>query len=214
MLKTGNIRIGVLALQGDFDAHRTRLQELGADVVLVKKTEQLADLDGLIIPGGESGTFLKLLGEDGLAKLKEFVRVKPTFGTCAGCILLATEVENPKQAGLGALDITVRRNAYGRQIDSSIREGKLLNDPKPIEMVFIRAPKIERVGEGVEVIATEGNGEDKKQDPVLVRAGKTLAATFHPELSDDRRIHQYFLDLVANDQVAENQKGKGAPGKN
>jgi pyridoxal 5'-phosphate synthase pdxT subunit len=186
------MKIGVLALQGDFDAHRRRLEECGAEVVLVKKTEQLNDIDGLIIPGGESGTFLKLLGEEGLAKLKDFVQAKPTFGTCAGCILLATEVENPKQAGLGALDITVRRNAYGRQIDSSIREGQFLK--QPIEMVFIRAPKIERVGEGVEVIATEG----KDQAPVLVRKGKTLAATFHPELSDDRRIHQYFLDLVAN----------------
>ncbi|MFZ0564083.1 MAG: pyridoxal 5'-phosphate synthase glutaminase subunit PdxT [Terriglobales bacterium] len=183
------MKIGVLALQGDFDAHRRRLEDLGAQVVLVRKPEQLDELDGLIIPGGESGTFLKLLGEEGLAKLKDFVRMKPTFGTCAGCILLATDVENPKQAGLGALDITVRRNAYGRQIDSSIRDGKFLNEP--IEMVFIRAPKIERVGEGVEIIATEGN------DPVLVRKGKTMAATFHPELSDDRRIHQYFLDLVA-----------------
>ena len=183
------MKIGVLALQGDFDAHRRRLEELGAEVVLVRKPEQLDQLDGLIIPGGESGTFLKLLGEEGLAKVKDFVRVKPTFGTCAGCILLATDVENPKQSGLGALDITVRRNAYGRQIDSSIREGKFLSEP--IEMVFIRAPKIERVGQGVEVIATEG------KDPVLVRKGKTMAATFHPELSDDRRIHQYFLDLVA-----------------
>ncbi|MGA7294990.1 MAG: pyridoxal 5'-phosphate synthase glutaminase subunit PdxT [Terriglobales bacterium] len=184
------MKIGVLALQGDFDAHRRRLEELGAEVVLVKKPEQLNDLDGLVIPGGESGTFLKLLGEDGFQKLKDFVRVKPTFGTCAGCILLATEVENPKQAGLGALDITVRRNAYGRQIDSSIREGRFLNEP--IEMVFIRAPKIERVGAGVDVIATEG------KDPVLVRKGKTLAATFHPELSDDARIHKYFLELIRN----------------
>jgi pyridoxal 5'-phosphate synthase pdxT subunit len=186
------MKIGVLALQGDFDAHRRRLEELGAEVVLVKKPEQLNEIDGLVIPGGESGTFLKLLGEDGFAKLKDFVRAKPTFGTCAGCILLATDVENPKQVGLGALDITVRRNAYGRQIDSSIREGQFLNDNEPIEMVFIRAPRIERLGKGVEVIATEG------KDPVLVRKGKTLAATFHPELSDDRRIHQYFLDLVAN----------------
>ncbi len=157
--------------------------------MLVKKSEQLNDIDGLVIPGGESGTFLKLLGEDGFAKLKDFALTKPTFGTCAGCILLAKEVENPPQAGLGALDITVRRNAYGRQIDSSIREGRFLNDP--VEMVFIRAPKIERMGKGVEVIATEG------KDAVLVRQGKTLAATFHPELSDDRRIHQYFLDVVA-----------------
>jgi len=197
------MKIGVLALQGDFDAHRRRLEELGAEVVLVKKPEQLQDIDGLVIPGGESGTFLRLLGPDGLAKLKDFVRAKPTFGTCAGCILLATEVENPKQAGLGALDITVRRNAYGRQIDSSIRDGRFLNDNEPIEMVFIRAPKIERLGAGVEVIATEGN------DPVLVREGKTLAATFHPELSDDRRIHQYFLDLVANGKRANGKRANG-----
>src|SRR6185312_1722312 len=117
------MKIGVLALQGDFDAHRKRLEELGAEVVLVKRPEQLEDIDGLIIPGGESSTFLKLLGEAGFAKLKEFVRLKPTFGTCAGAILLAKEVENPHQSGLGALDIRIRRNAYGRQLESSIREG-------------------------------------------------------------------------------------------
>jgi 5'-phosphate synthase pdxT subunit len=184
------MRIGVLALQGDFDAHRHRLEELGAEVVLVKKPEQLDGIDGLVIPGGESGTFLKLLGDAGFKKLKQFVRLKPTFGTCAGAILLATEVENPKQAGLGALNIRIRRNAYGRQIDSSIREGLLGNSP--LEMVFIRAPKIEHVGPGVEVIATQGN------DPVAVRQGSAMAATFHPELSDDSRVHQVFLDLVQN----------------
>jgi pyridoxal 5'-phosphate synthase pdxT subunit len=183
--------IGVLALQGDFDAHRRRLEELGAKVVLVKKPEQLDGIDGLVIPGGESGTFLKLLGEEGFAKLKEFVHAKPTFGTCAGAILLATEVENPKQAGLGALDIRIRRNAYGRQVDSSIREGRL--GDSPLEMVFIRAPKIERVGPNVEVIATESS------DPVAVRQGKVMAATFHPELSDDTRVHQAFLDLCRAD---------------
>jgi 5'-phosphate synthase pdxT subunit len=192
------MKIGVLALQGDFDAHRKRLEELGAEVVLVKKPEQLDDIDGLVIPGGESGTFLKLLGDAGFEKLKQFVRLKPTFGTCAGAILLATEVENPKQAGLGAIDIRIRRNAYGRQIDSSIREGTFLEKTEgkgkpadsPIEMVFIRAPKIERVGDGVEVIATEGT------DPVAVRQGRVMAATFHPELSDDTRVHQAFLNLV------------------
>ncbi|HWZ81568.1 MAG TPA: pyridoxal 5'-phosphate synthase glutaminase subunit PdxT [Terriglobales bacterium] len=184
------MKIGVLALQGDFDAHRRRLEELGAEVVLVKKPEQLDGIAGLVIPGGESSTFLKLLGEEGFSKLRNFVLAKPTFGTCAGAILLATEVENPQQKGLGALDITIRRNAYGRQIDSSIREGKFLNDP--VEMVFIRAPKIERVGEGVEVVATEGD------DAVLVRKGNTMAATFHPELSDDPRIHRYFLEFVKN----------------
>jgi pyridoxal 5'-phosphate synthase pdxT subunit len=184
------MKIGVLALQGDFDAHRRRLEQLGAEVVLVKKPEQLDDIDGLVIPGGESGTFLKLLGDAGFETLKQFVRLKPTFGTCAGAILLASEVENPKQAGLGALNIRIRRNAYGRQIDSSIREGLLGNSP--LEMVFIRAPKIEHVGPGVEVIATEG------ADPVAVRQGRAMAATFHPELSDDTRVHQAFLDLVSN----------------
>ena len=182
--------IGVLAIQGDFDAHKKRLEELGADVVLVRNPEQLDKIDGLVIPGGESGAFLKILGEHGVAKLKEFVRIKPTFGTCAGAIMLAKEVTNPDQPGLGALDIRVRRNAYGRQIDSSIRTGKL--GESPLEMVFIRAPKIERIGPGVEVIATEGN------DPVVVREGKAMAATFHPELSEDRRVHQAFLDLVKN----------------
>jgi pyridoxal 5'-phosphate synthase pdxT subunit len=183
------MRIGVLALQGDFDAHRKRLEELGAKVVLVRKPEQLDEIDGLVIPGGESSTFLKLLGPEGFEKLKEFVRVKPTFGTCAGAILLANEVENPKQMGLGVLDVRIRRNAYGRQLESSIREGKL--GTSPIEMVFIRAPKIERVGSGVEVIATQGN------DPVAVRQGSVMAATFHPELSTDTRVHQTFLDLVS-----------------
>jgi len=184
------VLIGVLALQGDFDAHRKRLEELGAEVVLVRKPEQLDSIDGLVIPGGESSTFLKLLGEAGVEKLKEFVRLKPTFGTCAGAILLAQEIDNPKQAGLGAIDIGVRRNAYGRQIDSSIREG--LFQGSPIEMVFIRAPKISRVGPGVEVLATEG------EQPVVVRQGKVMAATFHPELSSDGRIHQAFLDLLRN----------------
>lgn len=183
-------KIGVLALQGDFDAHRRRLEELGAQVVLVRKPEELDAIDALVIPGGESSTFLKLLGEEGFAKLNDFVRTKPTFGTCAGAILLASEIENPKQKGLGALDIRIRRNAYGRQVDSSIREGQLGGDP--IEMVFIRAPKIERIGQGVEVVATEG------RDPVMVRKGKTLAATFHPELSEDPRIHRYFLDMIAD----------------
>jgi 5'-phosphate synthase pdxT subunit len=184
------MKIGVLALQGDFDAHRRRLEELGAEVVLVKKPEQLNDIDGLVIPGGESSTFLKLLGEAGFEKLKEFVRNKPTFGTCAGAILLASEVENPKQAGLGVLDISIRRNAYGRQLESSIREGIFAD--APIEMVFIRAPKIERLGKEVEVLGTEG------ADPVAVRQGRTMAATFHPELSEDSRVHRTFLDLVRN----------------
>jgi 5'-phosphate synthase pdxT subunit len=189
--------IGVLAIQGDFDAHKKRLEELGAEVVLVRKPEQLDEIDGLVIPGGESGAFLKILGERGFAKLKDFVRLKPTFGTCAGAIMLAREVTNPEQRGLGALDIRIRRNAYGRQIDSSIREGKFSGSP--LEMVFIRAPKIERLGPDVEVLATEG------KDPVAVRQGRAMAATFHPELSEDTRVHQAFLDLVAS--VAGNGSG-------
>lgn len=182
------MKIGVLALQGDFDAHRKRLEELGAEVVLVKKPEQLDNLDGLVIPGGESGTFLNLLGEKGFGKLKQFVAEKPTFGTCAGAILLARGIENPKQIGLGAIDMDIRRNAYGRQLESSIREGKFLDSST--EMVFIRAPRIERTGPEVEILGTEG------KDAVVVRQGKVMAATFHPELSDSTQIHQVFLESV------------------
>lgn len=190
------MKIGVLALQGDFDAHRRRLEELGADVVLVRKPEQLDEVSALVIPGGESTTFLKLLGQPGFEQLKNFVLTKPTFGTCAGCIMLATDVENPRQQGLGALEMTVRRNAYGRQIDSFIDEVPAASEVEqgkgPLEMVFIRAPKIENLGAGIEVLARQG------EDPVLVRKGQTMAATFHPELSDDPRVHAYFLKLVQN----------------
>jgi len=186
------MKIGVLALQGDFDAHRKRLEQLGADVVLVRKPEQFDEIDALVIPGGESTTFLKLLGEKGLEKLKDFVQAKPTFGTCAGAILLARQVENPPQRGLGALDVLIRRNAYGRQVDSSIRTAPTALGGDPLEMVFIRAPRFEQLGPNVEVLAREGT------DPVWIRQGKILAATFHPELSDDSRVHQYFLDMVKN----------------
>jgi pyridoxal 5'-phosphate synthase pdxT subunit len=187
------ITIGVLAIQGDYDAHRARVEELGARAVLVRKPEELDSVDALIIPGGESTTFLKFLEQDGfLAKLRDFVRAKPTFGTCAGAILLAKEVANPPQETLGVLDIGVRRNAYGRQMESSIQQGETTLGSSSMEMVFIRAPKIERVGKGVEVLAKQG------KDPVLVRQGKTMAATFHPELSEDTRVHQAFIDLVKN----------------
>jgi pyridoxal 5'-phosphate synthase pdxT subunit len=185
-------KIGVLALQGDFEAHRRRLEELGADVILVRKPEQLDDVDGLVIPGGESSTFLKLLGEKGFQKLSDFVHTKPTFGTCAGAILLAKQVENPHQTGLNAIDMTIRRNAYGRQIDSSIVEAVTSLGGDPLEMVFIRAPRIENVGDGVEVLAKRDG------DPVLVRKRNVMAATFHPELSEDTRVHAEFLRLVKN----------------
>ncbi len=182
--------IGVLALQGDFEAHRRRLEELGAEVMLVRNPEDFDSLDGLVIPGGESSAFLKLLGERTFQKLNEFVHSKPTFGTCAGAIMLAREVENPGQPGLNAIDISIRRNAYGRQIDSTIVEAASALGSEPLEMVFIRAPRIESVGKDVEVLAMRGN------NPVLVRQGRVMAATFHPELSRDQRVHQEFLKLV------------------
>src|SRR4051812_17125888 len=191
MLSASTPTIGVLAIQGDFDAHRKRLEELGAKAVLVRKPEQLDTLDGIVIPGGESSTILKFLEHDGfLDKLAEFVRVKPSFGTCAGAILLAKNVENPKQKSLGALDITVARNAYGRQIDSHIHEAATKLAGGPLEMVFIRAPKITGVGAGVDVMVRDGD------EPVLVRQGKTMAATFHPELSEDKRVHEEFVRMV------------------
>lgn len=187
------MNIGVLAIQGDFEAHKVRLEQLGAEVTLVRKPEQLDAIDAIVIPGGESTTFLNFLAERGfLQKLREFVRSKPALGTCAGAILLAKEVENPPQASLGTLDIRIRRNAYGRQIDSSIRQAATKLGDKPLEMVFIRAPQIVKTGKDVEVLATESG------DPVLVRQGKIMAATFHPELSADTRVHQEFLKLVSN----------------
>ncbi len=183
--------IGVLAIQGDYEAHGRVLEGLGAKVMYVRKPEQLDSVDALVIPGGESTTFLKLLEQKGFfEKLGQFVKIKPALGTCAGAILLAKEVEGPSQASLGALDICIRRNAYGRQLESSIRQGETKLGGGPMEMVFIRAPKIEKVGKEVEVLASE-NG-----DPVLVRQGKIMAATFHPELSGDIRVHQAFLQLV------------------
>jgi 5'-phosphate synthase pdxT subunit len=187
------MKIGVLAIQGDYEAHKARLEHLGAEVTMVRKPEQLDAIDGIVIPGGESSTFLNFLGERGfLKKLRDFVSTKPTFGTCAGAILLAKHVENPPQQSLNAMDIRIRRNAYGRQIDSSIREAQTKLGDKPLEMVFIRAPKIVGTGKGVEILATAGD------DPVLVRQGNILAATFHPELSDDTRVHQEFVEMVAN----------------
>jgi len=184
-------KIGVLALQGAFEVHARRLAELGAATTLVRKPEQLAELDALVIPGGESTTFLKHLERAGFYDaLDAFVHSKPVFGTCAGCILLAKEVENPTQASFGVLDITVQRNAYGRQNDSAILTSETSLPGGPLEMVFIRAPRIRRLGPGIEVLAT------REGDPTLVRQGRLLAATFHPELTDDLRVHQLFLEIV------------------
>lgn len=183
--------LGVLAIQGDFEAHANALHEVGAEVVLVRRPEQLADVDGLVIPGGESTTFLKFLERDGfLGALQEFVRNKPSFGTCAGCILLAKEVLHPSQPSLGVLDASVERNAYGRQIDSVIESADTKLDGGPLEMVYIRAPRIVKTGPEVKVLA------ERDGFPVLVEQGKVLAATFHPELSADRRVHARFVELV------------------
>ena len=188
--------IGVLALQGAFDVHAKRLTELGASARLVRKPDELDMLDALVLPGGESTTFLKHLERAGFySALDAFVRSKPVFGTCAGCILLAKGVANPPQRSFGVLDIDVERNAYGRQNDSVILHAETTLPGGPMEMVFIRAPRISRLGRGIDVLARRGD------DPVLVRSGRMLAATFHPELSDDRRVHQLFLNMVRENRA-------------
>ncbi|HEY0264933.1 MAG TPA: pyridoxal 5'-phosphate synthase glutaminase subunit PdxT [Granulicella sp.] len=185
------LTIGVLALQGAYEAHARTLAALGATPKLVRLPEDLAGLDGLIMPGGESTTMLKFLERGSFFDdLSAFVRSTPTFGTCAGAILLASHVEHPAQRSLAALDITIERNAYGRQNESAILTAPTSLPGGPLEMVFIRAPRITQTGPGVETLA------ERDGFPVLVRQGHLLAATFHPELSADHRVHQLFLDLI------------------
>jgi 5'-phosphate synthase pdxT subunit len=190
------LTIGVLALQGAYDAHAKTLTALGATPRLVRVPADLdgpggVGIDGLIMPGGESTTMLRFLDRNGFFEiLQSYVRATPTFGTCAGAILLAAHVEGPAQRSLGALDITVERNAYGRQIDSTILTAETALPGGPLEMVFIRAPRITRTGPAIETLA------NRDGFPTLVRSGNLLAATFHPELSTDTRVHQLFLDLV------------------
>ena len=189
-------RIGVLAIQGDYAAHAEALSESGAEPVEVRKPEQLDGLDGIILPGGESTTVLRFLEKNGFFEsLKKYCECNPVFGTCAGAILLAREVLHPPQRSLGLLDAVVERNAYGRQIDSTILKADTALAGGPLEMVYIRAPRIVETGAGVEVLATRDGS------PSLVRQGPILAATFHPELSSDRRVHQLFVQIVA-DSVA------------
>ena len=192
-------RIGVLALQGDFEAHRKALKEAGAEAVEVRTAAELESLDGLVIPGGESTTMLKLLvSESMMEPLRQFGARRPIFGTCAGAILLATEVTQPAQESLGLVDIAVERNAYGRQVDSRVSQirpetGFANGDGhRELEAVFIRAPIIRRVGDGVRVLARF------QGDPVLVEQGRHLVATFHPELSTDRRVHRLFVGKVSS----------------
>jgi len=190
-------RVGVLSLQGDFAAHGAALERAGAEPVYVREPEQLNDLDGLVIPGGESTTMLKLMHAEGLmGPVMEFGRRKPVFGTCAGAILLAKAVTNPAQESLGLMDLTVERNAYGRQLDSRVVEldpaveFERETAPGKLEAVFIRAPIIRDLSGGARVLARY-NG-----DPVLVEEGKHLVATFHPELTADSRVHRYFLEKL------------------
>ena len=205
------MKIGVLALQGDFALHARALQRCGlsasrgassgeasgettVEVVEVRKPAELEDVDGLVIPGGESTTLLKLMEEwRFVPALEKFHGAgKPVFGTCAGLILLAREVENPSQFSLGFIDVDVERNAYGRQRESFVAEGdvELGGAPRPLEMVFIRAPRIRRVGPDVTTLARRGD------EPVMARQGSVLVATFHPELTADPSVHEYFCRMV------------------
>ena len=187
------MRIGVLAVQGDFEAHEAVLEQLGTKSVEVRVPADLDGCDGLILPGGESTTQLQFLQEEGLADaITKFAeRGGAIFGTCAGAILLATDVQHPKQDSLQLLDMTVVRNAYGRQIASDVVSGPTQLKKEPLEMVFIRGPVIERAGPGVKILA-EYAGK-----PALVQRENILAATFHPELTEDTTVHEHFLRLAA-----------------
>ena len=190
--ESGRPRIGVLAIQGNFASHAQALTEAGADPVEIRKPGELAGLDGLILPGGESTTMLRFLEKHRFFEaLQEFCAKKPIFGTCAGAILLAREVLSPEQRSLGLLDAVIERNAYGRQIDSAIVTAETSLPGGPLEMVFIRAPRIVETGPDVEVLAK------REGFPTLVRQGSVMAATFHPELSRDRRVHRLFVEAVA-----------------
>jgi len=182
--------VGVLALQGDFEAHRKAVERAGARAIEVRTAADLSQCDGLILPGGESTTILKLLEDEKLLEpLRNFCQEKPIYGTCAGAILLAREVTHPVQPSLSLMDIVVERNAYGRQIDSRIARVPV-NGQDELEAVFIRAPIIRRVGGEVRVLARYHG------DPVWVEQGRHMVTTFHPELTDDPRIHRHFVDKL------------------
>jgi 5'-phosphate synthase pdxT subunit len=187
------VKIGILAVQGDFEAHATMLERLGVETAEVRTPADLDGCDGLILPGGESTTQLQFLQEEGLREvILDFAEHGGAiFGTCAGAILLATEVKNPNQDSLKLLDMTVLRNGYGRQVASDVVSGPTKLKKEALEMVFIRGPIIERAGSGVEVLA-EYAGK-----PALVKRGQIMAATFHPELTDDATVHEYFLHLAS-----------------
>jgi len=198
MSGVNEVKIGILAVQGDFAAHAAMLAGMGVETGEVRSVKELDGCDGLILPGGESTTHRQCLQEEGLFDaVKRFAADGGAiFGTCAGAILLATQVSNPPQASLGLLDMTVLRNAYGRQLASDVLFGASKLTDAPMEMVFIRAPVIDRVGPGVEVLA-EYDGK-----PVLARKANVIAATFHPELTEDSSVHRFFLNLVASQAKA------------
>ncbi|MFZ0214298.1 MAG: pyridoxal 5'-phosphate synthase glutaminase subunit PdxT [Candidatus Acidiferrales bacterium] len=188
------MRIGILAIQGDFEAHAKMLERMGVEYVYVRTPEDLKGVEGLILPGGESTTHMKVLAETGLDKAIREMAANggALFGTCAGAIVLAREVKGPAMESLGAMDMTVVRNAYGRQLASDIFLLPTKLRDEPLEMVFIRAPIIERIGKGVEVLAM------REEKPVLVEQGRMMAATFHPELTEDTTIHERFVKLAKN----------------
>jgi pyridoxal 5'-phosphate synthase pdxT subunit len=189
-------RVGVLAIQGDFAAHTAALREAGAGVCEVRKAGELRQVDGIVIPGGESTTLLKFILNPELGYLEAFQEFyqagKPIFGTCAGLILVAKEVTKPAQFSFGFIDVGVERNAYGRQKESfeTVGETYLEGTAKPLKMVFIRAPRITRLGAQVDLLATWHD------EPVMARQGHILVATFHPELAVDLTVHRYFLEMV------------------
>jgi pyridoxal 5'-phosphate synthase pdxT subunit len=186
------MKIGIVAIQGDYEAHAKALDKLGVEHSYIALPEDLADVTGVILPGGESTTQLKVMREEGLfSALKKFAANGGAFfGTCAGAILLACDVHGPAQDSLGLLDISILRNGYGRQLASDVHTGSSKLSEQPLEMVFIRAPIIESVGQDVQILAEDAG------HPVLVQQGRILASTFHPELTSDTTIHKYFLTLA------------------
>jgi len=200
------LKIGILAVQGDFQAHAARLRELGADTMEVRSVSDLNGCDGLVLPGGESTTQLQFLQEEGLYDaICKFAQKHAVFGTCAGAILLATQVKNPTQDSLKLLNMTILRNGYGRQLASDVFFGPCEFTAEPLEMVFIRGPVIEKVGKEIKVLA------HRQGKPVLVQDGHILAATFHPELSADTAVHGYFLNLARNGHSPDKSKSARRP---
>lgn len=193
------MNIGIVAIQGDYEAHAKALNGLGAAHSYVRRPEDLEGVDGVILPGGESSTHLKVMSEEGLfGALKDFgAKGGAFFGTCAGAILLAREVHGPSQDSFGLLDISILRNGYGRQLASDVHMGATKLRTEPLEMVFIRAPIIESTGTNVDILAEDAG------HPVLVQQGRILAATFHPELTTDSTIHEHFVKMANGKPVSK-----------